>query len=313
MRILALDDYGSTFLKSKACKRLIAAGHEVCSEPRALRNEALTSAAANAEVLLLTQQRTPLPRPVLSQLPRLKYILNTGRNVGHVDMEVCSERGIQVVLAGGGNPHPAAELTWGLIFAAARRIVENVQSCRSGQWQSHTGMSLHGKTLGLYGLGNIGSIVASVGKALGMQVVCYGRAGGASEKEALTKGYEFVARDALFQRSDVLSLHLKYSKDTHGTVTAQDLALMKPTALFVNTARAGLLEQGALLAALQAGRPGFAALDVFEEEPLQLDDPWLEMSNVICTPHLGYVTEDNMEDYYAGLIATFLEKQRSSL
>lgn len=313
MRILALDDYGNVFLKSKACGRLRAAGHEVHGEPQALRGSALISAAASAEALLLTQQRTPLSQSLLLQLPKLRYILNTGRNAAHVDAEALRERDIQLVLAGGGNPHPAAEMTWALIFAAARRLVENVQSCRSGQWQSQSGWSLHGKTLGLYGLGNIGSIVASVGRALGMQVLCHGRAGGASEQEALAKGYEFVTKDALFQRSDVLSLHLKYSAETHGTVTRSDLASMKPTALFVNTARAGLVEQGALLSSLQAGQPGFAALDVFDQEPLELEEPLLKLSNVLCTPHLGYVTEENMEDYYDGVVTAFLEKTQSAL
>lgn len=312
MMVVALDDYGSAFFKSKACEKLRAAGLQVHSEPQALRNGALVSAAASADVLLLTQQRTPLSSSLLSQLPKLQYILNTGRNTGHIDVEACNERGIQLVLAGGGNPHPAAEMTWALIFSAARKVVENVQSCRSGHWQSQSGWSLHGKTLGLYGLGNIGSIVASVGKALGMQILCHGRAGGASEQEALAQGYEFVTKDALFQRSDVLSLHLKYSKETHGIVTRHDLAVMKPTALFVNTARAGLVEQGALLTSLQAGQPGFAALDVFEEEPLGLEEPLLKLPNVLCTPHLGYVTQENMEEYYDGVVSAFMQKVQGS-
>jgi len=313
MRILALDDYGGAFAKSKAFERLCAAGHEVSANSQLLRGYEMVSAAASYEALLLTQQRTPIPSAMVAQLPNLRWILNTGRNTDHLDVEACTKRGIEVVVAGGGCPAPAAEHTWAIILAAVRRIVENYKSLHAGQWQSSAGTGLSGKTLGVLGLGEIGKIVASVGSAFGMRILCHGRPGGTTATEAVTRGYAVAdSMQEIFQQADVLCVHQRYSKDTHASITGAHLALMKPSALFVNTSRAGLVEPGALVAALCEGRPGWAAVDVFEDEPVPADHPLLQLPNALCTPHLGYVTEENMESYYSKLVEALFQHEAYS-
>ena len=294
MKIAAIDDYQDALRKLDCYSRL--KGHEVTVFNDTLKDPAqLATRLKDFDAVILTQQRSPFPRAVIEKLPKLKLIAQTGRNTSHIDIAACTEHGIGVAAAGSGTPHATAELTWGLILANLRHIPHEVERLKRGVWQTTVGTGLHGKTLGVYALGRIGSCVARVGQAFGMKVTCWGR--DASLAKAREAGYAVPAsRGAFFAEADVLSLHIPLGKETRGIVTADDLARMKPSALIVNTSRAGLIEPGALVAALRAGRPGMAAIDVYEEEPL-LDTrhPLLNMDNVVCTPHIGYVGRDEFE------------------
>ncbi|HSQ03363.1 MAG TPA: D-2-hydroxyacid dehydrogenase family protein, partial [Burkholderiales bacterium] len=252
----------------------------------------------DAEAVVLTQQRSRFTRATIERLPKLRFVSQTGRNVAHVDVAACTERGIVISAGGVGAPNPTAELTWGLILAALRHIPEEVDRLKAGYWQHTVGVGLTGKTLGIYAYGRIGSIVARVGKAFGMRVTCWGREG--STAKAKEDGFEVAAsRDAFFREADIVSLHVPLNHETRGIVTAADLALMKPAALIVNTSRAPIIADGALVAALKQGRPGFAAVDVYEDEPvLNGDHPLLHMKNALCTPHLGYVVEAAFQSHY---------------
>jgi D-3-phosphoglycerate dehydrogenase len=236
----------------------------------------------------------------------LKLIAQTGRNTNHIDLAACTEKGIVVAAAGGGTSYSTAELAWGLIIASLRHIPHEVQQLKQGVWQTTVGTGLRGKTLGVYALGKIGGRVAEVGKAFGMNVTCWGRE--ASQAKARELGYEVPAsREAFFGNADIISLHIPLNKETRGIVTAADLARMKPAALIVNTSRAPLIANGALVEALKQGRPGFAAVDVYEDEPvIGGDHPLLKMPNVICTPHLGYVEKGTYENYYGTVIDSIL-------
>ncbi len=297
MKIAIIDDYQDAFRRVKAAQQL--AGHELLVYTDTEKDPAkLAARLKDAEVLVLTQQRSKMPRAVIEKLPKLRLISQTGRNANHIDSAACTEQGIVISAGGGGNPNPTAELTWGLILAALRRIPQEVQRLKSGQWQNSVGTGLFGKTLGIYAYGRIGSQVAQVGKAFGMRVVCWGREG--STAKARAAGFDVAAsREAFFAESDVISLHLPLNDGTRGIVTADDLARMKPTALIVNTSRAPIIARDALVGALIAGRPGRAAIDVYEDEPvLNAGHPLIGMDNVVCTPHLGYVEEATYESYY---------------
>ena len=211
-------------------------------------------------------------------------------------------KGILVCGSGAGLPNHTAELTWGLIFSALRHIPLEVQRFKAGQWQTTLGTTVVGKTLGVYAYGRIGKIVAGVGRAFGMRVVCWGREG--STAQARTDGFEVAAsREAFFESADIVSLHIPLNKETRGIVKHADLARMKASALIVNTSRAPIIEDGALVKALKEGRPGLGAVDVYESEPvLNGDHPLLKMDNVICTPHLGYVDRDTYEKYYGAAV-----------
>ncbi|MGE5525834.1 MAG: D-2-hydroxyacid dehydrogenase family protein [Rhodospirillaceae bacterium] len=301
MKIAVIDDYQDAFRKLSSYIKL--KGHDVIVYNDTEKDPVkLAERLKDADVVVLTQQRSPFPRAVVERLPRLKLISQTGRNAYHIDIEACTERGVIISAAGAGLPNPTAELAWGLILASLRHIPEEVQRLKSGQWQKTVGVGLHGKTLGVYAYGRIGSLVARVGKAFGMRVTCWGRE--SSTAKARADGYEVPAsREAFFSEADVISLHLPLNKETRGIVTARDLALMKPTALIVNTSRAPIIEPGALVAALLQGRPGRAAVDVYEEEPvLNAAHPLLKLDNALCTPHLGYVEEATYEAYYGAAI-----------
>ncbi|MFN7087787.1 MAG: D-2-hydroxyacid dehydrogenase family protein [Burkholderiales bacterium] len=305
MKIAVIDDYQDAFRNLDCYARL--KDHEVVVFHDTEKDVAkLAERLKDAEALILTQQRTPFPRALAEKLPKLKLISQTGRNVGHIDLAACSERGIVVSAGGAGIPNPTAELAWGLILACLRRIPQEVQRMKEGKWQGSVGVSVAGKTLGVYAYGRIGSIVARAGKAFDMKVVCWGREG--STARAREAGFEVAAsREAFFEQADVVSLHIPLNRETRGIVTAQDLARMKPTALIVNTSRAQLIAEGALVAALEKGRPGFAAVDVYEDEPvLGGNHPLLGMDNVICTPHLGYVEKGTYEAYFGAAIDQIL-------
>lgn len=305
MKIAVIDDYQDAFRKLACYDKL--KGHEVKvyrdTEKNPLR---LAERLADADAVILTQQRSPFPRALAERLPNLKLISQTGRNANHIDVAACTEKGIVVSAGGAGNPSPTAELTWGLILSALRRIPQEVQRMREGQWQGSVGVGVAGKTLGIYAFGKIGSLVANVGKAFGMKVVCWGREG--STGRAREAGFEVASsREAFFEDADVISIHLPLNKETRGIVKADDLARMKRSALIVNTSRAPIIAEGALVAALKQGRPGRAAVDVYEDEPvLGGDHPLLGMDNVVCTPHLGYVEQATYEAYFGTAIEQIL-------
>ncbi|MEE3214977.1 MAG: D-2-hydroxyacid dehydrogenase family protein, partial [Pseudomonadota bacterium] len=264
----------------------------------------------HAEALVLIRERTRITRALLERLPKLRVISQTGGGVAHIDLEACREHGV-TVLAGRGSPTAAAELTWALVLAAMRHIPEEVANLKAGRWQRTLGTALEGRTLGILGYGKIGARVARYGQAFDMKVLAWGREG--SRERARQAGIEVVASQReLFERSDVLSLHLRLNEATRGIVGDDDLAAMKSSALLVNTSRAELIASGALEAALRTGRPGMAAVDVFEQEPV-VEDPLLHLPNVLATPHLGYVEKDGYElyfgDAFSNLIA-FIEGQK---
>ena len=300
MKVAVLDDYQGVFTQLECFPRL--RDHEVVTfrDPAQYVGR-LPEVLREFDAVMLTQQRTWFPRALIEQLPNLKLISQTA-GTAHIDLAACTERGI--VVSAGGPPrgrggNDTAELTWALILAALRHIPFEAEQLKRGRWQTTLGTGLGDRTLGIYGLGNIGSAVAAVGSAFGMRILCWGREG--TLARAREAGYEVAAsREAFFAAADVLSIHVQLNDGTRGLVTADDLARMKPTALFVNTSRAPIVAEGALAAALRAGRPGFAAVDVFEEEPvLNADHPLLQLENALCTPHLGYVTADRYEGMYA--------------
>ena len=292
MKITILDDYHDTIRTLPCFKKL--AGHDVTIWNDHVQDvDALAERLADTEALVLFRERTKIRTPLLERLPKLKLI--SQRSVfPHIDIGTCTRLGVIV----SSDQHPGSasygttELTWGLILAAMRRIPQQMASLKAGKWQSGMGLSLHDKTLGIYGYGRIGKVVAGYGVAFGMKVLVWARE--ASRERARADGYETAAsKEDFFERCDVLSLHMRLYDATRGIVTAADLARMKPTALLVNTSRAPLIEHGALEAALARGRPGMAAVDVYEEEPVRdTSHPLLNRDNVVCTPHIGYVTWD---------------------
>jgi D-3-phosphoglycerate dehydrogenase len=294
MKIVIPDDYQDAVRHLDCYSKL--AGHQVTIYHDTVKDiETLATRFRDAEVLILIRERTAITEPLLALLPDLKLIIQTGRGIAHIDLAACTRHGVAVAV-GSGTPYATAELTWGLILAAMRHIPQEVARLKAGQWQTTLGLGLRGRTLGILGYGKIGSIVAGYGHAFGMPVLVWGTEGARSRARAA--GYEVVASQReLFSRSDVLSLHVKLVRETRGIVTAADLAAMKPSALLVNTARADLIEPDALVEALRAGRPGLAAVDVYESEPVQ-DSPLLHMDNVVCTPHLGFVEKDSYEGYF---------------
>jgi D-3-phosphoglycerate dehydrogenase len=295
VKISILDDYFDTLRTLPCFKKL--AGHDVTVWNDHTQDlDTLAARLKDAEVLVLIRERTQIRAPLLDRLESLKLI--SQRSVyPHIDIDACTRRGVIVSSSQHvGTPcYAAAELTWGLILAASRQIPQQMAALKAGKWQIGVGNSLRGRTLGIYGYGRIGQEVAGYGKAFGMKVVVWARE--ASLEKARADGYNSAGgRDAFFEECDVVSLHMRLVTATRGIVTAADLARMKPTALMVNTSRAPLIESGALAAALKAGRPGMAAVDVFEAEPmLETANPVLLMENVVCTPHIGYVTREEYE------------------
>lgn len=303
MKIAILDDYQDC-VRRLDCFSLLAE-HDVKVFTNSARGVGqLAIRLADFDALVLIRERTALSRALLEKLPKLKLISQTGRVSGHIDLAAAAAHGITITEGAGDGVAPA-ELTWALIMAAMRKLPQYVSNLKDGVWQvasmsferNTLGTVLKGRTLGVWGYGRIGRLVAGYGKAFGMNVVVWGR--DASRAAATRDGFQVAAsREAFFSEADVLSLHLLLNKETRGSVTATDLARMKPDALFVNTSRAELVEADALLNALRQGRPGQAALDVFESEPLPPASPLLQMENVLATPHLGYVERDSYELYF---------------
>lgn len=301
MKVSILDDYFDT-LRGLPCFRKLD-GHQVTVwNDHVQDDDVLAARLKDTEVLVLIRERTQIRGPLLERLPALRLI--SQRSVyPHIDIEACTRRGIIVSSDqhAGSPSYAAAELTWGLILAAMRQIPQQMASLRAGTWQIGVGHTLRGKTLGIYGYGRIGAAVAGYGTAFGMKVLVWARE--KSLQRARADGYAAApSKRAFFESCDVLSLHMRLVKETRGIVTAADLSRMKPSALLVNTSRAPLIEPGALTAALKQGRPGMAALDVYEEEPLRdPDHPLLRMDNVVCTPHIGYVTRDEYEIQFSDI------------
>lgn len=296
MRIAVLDDYADHFRHTAAAGRL--GGHEVVAFTDSVTGPDLAVRLDGFEAVVLLQQRTALPREVVERLTTLRFISQTGRSTGHLDLAALAERGVTISARAAPSSRETAELTWALVLASSRHLPQEVAALRAGRWQSSVGVGLHGATLGVYGLGRIGSHVARVGAAFGMQVLVWGRSG--SLDRAAQQGYAAAtSREAFFAGSDVLCLHVPLTDETRSIVTAADLALMKPTALFVNTSRSALVEPGALAAAVRAGRPGRAAVDVFDDEPVTGGtDPLVGLPGVTATPHLGYVTAGSLDRLY---------------
>ena len=301
MKVAIIDDYQDA-VRTLDCYAKLK-GHEVKAFNDPQSDPAVIAERLQGfDAVLLTQQRTRFTKAIIEKLPQLKLISQTGAHTAHIDVKACTAQGIVVSAGGGAMANATAELAWGLILAAVRHIPYEVNQLRAGHWQTTLGTGLHGKTLGIYAYGRIGSIVAGVGRAFGMKVVCLGR--GASMEKARAAGFATAAsREEFFSSADVLSIHLPLNAETRGIIKAADLALMKPSALLVNTSRAPLIEEAALAAALEKGRPGFAAVDVFEDEPvLNASHPLLKMDKALCTPHLGYVVRENYESYYGTAI-----------
>ncbi|MEP6873010.1 MAG: D-2-hydroxyacid dehydrogenase family protein [Burkholderiales bacterium] len=307
MNIIILDDYQDAVRKLKCATVMEQLNAKVFTNTVKGIGQ-LSVRLRDADVLVLIRERTQFPKQLIEKLPRLKLISQTGKIGSHVDVETCTRMGIAVA-EGVGSPVAAAELTWALIMAAMRRLPQYIGNLKHGAWQQSglkaasmppnfgLGLVLKGRTLGIWGYGKIGQMVAGYGKAFGMHVTVWGSESARQRAEA----DGFVAApscEAFFEACDVLSLHLRLHDNTRGIVKHDALTRMKPTALLVNTSRAELIEEGALVSALNRGRPGMAAVDVFESEPILQGHPLLRLENAVCTPHIGYVEQDSYEFYF---------------
>lgn len=306
MNIAVLDDYQDV-VKGLDCFALLE-GHnvKVLSGFESLddRQELLS----NVEAIVLIRERTKINETFLSALPNLKVISQTGKKSTHIDEEACAAHGVQI-LEGIGSPVAPSELCWSLIMASCRHVVPYSEHLKQGKWQDSgilgLGRCLHGATLGIWGYGKIGQRIARYADAFGMKVWVWGSP--SSREKALSDGF-FAAnsKEAFFSQCDILSLHLRLHDSTRACVTQEDLALMKHDALFVNISRAELVSKGALYRALMSGRPGYAAVDVFEQEPVVKEDPLLALPNVLATPHLGYVEKGSYELYFKAAFENLL-------
>ncbi len=307
MNIIILDDYQDAVRKLRCASKLDPFDAKVFTNT-VKGNGQLAVRLRDAEVLVLIRERTQFPRALLEKLPRLRLISQTGKAGSHIDIEAATRLGIAVA-EGVSSPYATAELAWALIMSAMRRLPQYIGNLKHGAWQQSglksasmppnfgIGMVLRGKTLGVWGYGRIGQIVAGYGKAFGMHVTVWG----SEESRARAKADGHIAApscEAFFEACDVLSLHLRLSERTRGLIKLEHLSLMKPNGLIVNTSRAELIEEGALVSALNRGRPGMAAVDVFETEPILQGHPLLRIENAVCTPHIGYVEQDNYETFF---------------
>ena len=307
MNIVILDDYQDAVRKLNCAAKLDAYSAKVYTNTVKGISQ-LSVRLKDADVIVLIRERTHLNRQVIEKLPKLKLIAQTGRVGTHIDVAACTERGIAVAEGAGSSIAPA-ELTWALLMAAARRIPHYVSHLKHGAWQQSglksasmpsnfgIGSVLKGKTLGIWSYGKIGQLVAGYGRAFGMRVVIWGQ--DASKDRAQADGFELASSKIdFFEQCDVLSIHLRLDESTRSCITSDDLSKMKTTSVLINTSRAELIEPDALIAALNRGRPGMAAIDVFESEPILQGHALLRLENCICTPHIGYVEQDSYELYF---------------
>ncbi len=315
MNIVILDDYQDAVRKLDCAAKLDAFNAKVYTNTVKGLGQ-LSLRLKDADIIVLLRERTTLSRQLIEKLPKLKLVVQTGRIDAHVDVAACTERGVAVA-DGTGSPTAPAELTWALIMAAMRRLPHYISTLKHGAWQQSglkttamppnfgIGSTLKGRTLGLWGYGHIGQLVAGYGRAFGMNVMVWGSE--ESRQKARNDGFaSATTKESFFSACDVVSLHLRLSDETRGVVTSSLLSLMKPTALLVNTARAELIESDALISALNRGRPGMAAVDVFEVEPVLQGQALLRLENCICTPHIGFVEQDTYERYFSAAFDNIL-------
>ncbi|MEY5099840.1 MAG: hypothetical protein RJA36_2559 [Pseudomonadota bacterium] len=321
MNIVILDDYQDAVRKLQCASKLEAFPAKVFTNTVKGVGQ-LAIRLRDADILVLIRDRTTISRQLVEKLPRLKLIVQTGHIGAHIDLDACTEHGVAVA-EGIASPVAPAELTWALIMAAMRRIPQYVASLKHGAWQQSglksssmpsnfgLGMVLRGKTLGIWSYGQIGRIVAGYGKAFGMRVLVWGSE--SARQRAAADGYETASSKAgFFSACDILSLHLRLTEENQGCIRLEDLSLMKPTALLVNTSRAELLQQDALVAALNRGRPGMAAVDVFESEPILQGHALLRLENCVCTPHIGYVEQESYEMYFSAAFDNIVNFMRGT-
>jgi D-3-phosphoglycerate dehydrogenase len=325
MNIIILDDYQDAVRKLRCASRLETLNAKVFTNTVKGIGQ-LSVRLRDADILVLIRERTHFPRALLEKLPKLKLIAQTGRVGPHIDVATCTRMGIAVA-EGVGSPVAPAELTWALIMSAMRRLPHYIGTLKHGAWQQSglksasmppnfgVGMVLRGRTLGVWGYGKIGQLVAGYGRAFGMRVIVWGSE--SSRVKAQGDGHQpALSREAFFEEADVLSLHLRLTEETRSIVTLDDLSRMKPTAIFVNTSRAELVQENALVTGLNRGRPGMAAVDVFETEPILQGHPLLRLENAVCTPHIGYVEQDSYELYFGAAfdnVINFIRNEPTNL
>ncbi len=301
--IIAIPDDYHDLVHSLDCMQLLT-GHDVrIYKDAAPPTVTLVKNLRDAEIIVPIRERTQFTRAIIEQLPQLKLLSQTGRSCHHIDLDACSERGIAVAAGSHASPYTVAEQTWAMILGSLREIPRETALMKSGGWRNRFSTGLKGKTLGVFGLGTIGKLVAATGASFGMRVLVWGREG--SLNAARAAGYDTAAsQDELFAQSDVLTLMVRLSKETRGVVTAAHLAQMKPSALLVNTARSELIAPGALEAALKLGRPGYAVVDVYEKEPvLGGNHPLLQFDNALCTAHSAWLERETYELYFGEAFA----------
>jgi phosphoglycerate dehydrogenase-like enzyme len=303
MQIAVLDDYQDVALRMADWSPLQGRAGITVFHDHLADAEAVTERLQPFEVLCVMRERTPLTREILERLPRLRLIASTGLQNGSIDVGAATERGVQV-LHTGYHSAPTVELTWALILASARHLSAENASVRTGGWQRHVGDDLAGRTLGLLGLGNVGGAVARIGRAFDMNVIAWSE--NLTADHAAAVGAIRVTKEELFRRADILSIHLVLSQRTRGIVGSGELALLKPTARLVNTARGPIVVEAALVDALSEGRIAGAAIDVFDQEPLPLDHPFRRLPNVLATPHIGYVSRSLYERFYQDTVSNIL-------
>jgi len=307
MRVSILDDYQGVALDLADWRSIRERGLEIAVERHHfVDQDAAVRALADSEIVCAMRERTPFPKVLLDRLPKLKLLITTGARNASFDMEALKARGITVCGTGGpgGSNEDTAELAWGLILGAMRRIAEDHAFMRQGGWQTRIGHRLAGKTLGMLGLGRLGSAVARVGLAFGMKGIAWSQ--NLTAEKAAEQGVERVEKDELFRRADVLSVHLVLSQRSRGLIGARELGLMKPSAVLVNTSRGPIVDTTALIAALKEGRLAYAGLDVYDHEPLPIDHPLRTTPNVIMTPHIGYVTDENYRNSYPQIVENII-------
>jgi phosphoglycerate dehydrogenase-like enzyme len=307
MRLSILDDYQGVAFDMADWAPVRARGIEIAVErfPFADADDVVRS-LADSEIVAAMRERTPFPRSIVERLPKLKLLITTGMRNASFDMAALRDRGVTVCGTGGpgGGNEDTAELAWGLILGAARRIAEDHAFMRHGGWQTRIGHRVAGKTLGLLGLGRLGSAVARVGLAFGMKAIAWSQ--NLTAEKAAEQGVERVEKDELFRRADILSVHLVLSDRSRGLVGAREIGLMKPTSILVNTSRGPICDTAAIIEALKGGRLAYAGLDVYDQEPLPLNHPLRTAPNVILTPHIGYVTEENYRSSYPQIVENIL-------
>jgi len=294
-RVALLDDYQGVALGMADWKSLPTGTEVVVFKDHLADENALSARLADFDIIMALRERTPFPRTLLERLPKLKLLITAGMRNASIDMKAAAERGV-LVCGTSGLPYPTAELAWGLILSLVRRIPAEDRATREGRWQTSLGLGLNGKTLGVLGLGTLGSRVARVGRALEMKVLAWSQ--NLTAERAAAEDAMLVAKDDLLARSDFVSIHLVLSERTRGLVGARELGLMKRSAYLVNTSRGPIVDEAALIRALGDGTIAGAGLDVFDEEPLPRDHPFRRLPNIVITPHLGYVTEETYRIFY---------------